>query len=523
MISITVLRKSQFLMKKIYLLTLMLVLSFSHFVNGQEPDFSMYQHTPFYINPGMIGVQEDINIMLNYRNQSVDVGENFTTSSVSAFYPIHIGNHRLAFGASFLSDKASRFVKTNGAMLGIAYSVNFSKGMEISLGMQGGFFQRRLDSDFTTDDQFVNGAFDPNAPSSETLFNLSRSYPTLSSGLYWQWKDDEGRQKAFAGGALFNYIEPNISFVEDGNDGLPSSFKANVGYRIYQGRQLSVMPTARWISNAGNNVINAGSMFRYDFGFGEQAKKQVGFGLWYNSNQAGIVSLEYQQTSFVMAASYDFPLNSTLNTAQNGGVIELAITYRIKRAKRRSKRPLRPIVSKVNDIEKQQEFMPETVDETAVNSENELVDTEDTKAENEVIEEERAKPKAAREAVITPDVPKLSKSDQELLSQTVKFQLESFNLTNESETFLANISTVLKNNDWLNVLLVGHSCDLGPSRFNEALSLKRAGNVQKFLVGKGILSSRLEIKGEGDKLPLDTSGTKAGREKNRRVEFKILD
>ncbi len=510
-------------MKKIYILTLLMVMSFCHFVKGQEPDFSMYQHTPFYINPGMIGVQEDINIMLNYRNQSVDVGENFTTSSVSAFYPIEIGNHRLALGASFLSDKASRFVKTNGAMLGIAYSVNFSKGMEISLGMQGGFFQRRLDSDFTTDDQFVNGAFDPNTPSSEILFNLSKSYPTLSSGLYWQWKDDEGRQKAFAGGALFNYIEPNISFVEDGNDGLPSSFKANVGYRIYQGHQLSVMPTARWISNAGNNIINAGSMFRYDFGFGEQAKKQVGFGLWYNSNQAGIVSLEYQQANFVMAASYDFPLNSTLNTAQNSGVIELAITYRIKRAKRRSKRPSRPIATKVNVVDKQQESMAETVDEASVNSQDEPVDTEEAMSEYEVIEYEKENSKIDEKSVITPDEPKLSKSDQLLLTQTVKFQLESFALTDESELFLTNISTVLKNNNWLNVLLIGHSCDLGPIHFNEALSLKRAGNVQQFLVGKGILSSRMKIKGEGDKKPIDTTGTAAGREKNRRVEFKILD
>lgn len=481
----------------------------------------MYHYTPFLTNPGIIGVQEDVRLMLNYRNQAVDVGENFTTSMLSGYYPINVGNHRMVIAGAFLADKGSEFLKANGGLAGLAYSVNFAKGMELSLGVQGGFFQRRLDGDFTTDDQFINGGFDPNAPSSETQFNRTRGYAILSSGLFWQWKDEEGRPKAFAGSSIFNFTEPNISFVESGDDGLPLSLKGTAGFRVYQGMNFSIMPTARWISQSGNNFVNIGSWFRYDLESTEQGTKQIGLGLWYHSNDAGVVSLEYNQPNLTLAASYDHPVSTEINTAQGRGIFEIAIAFRLKKVEKKKKAgPETQIINSQGPETKAPAVREEEKPEKEEVREEEIKPLEEsTNQPKETIVEEKSEPSQPNQ----PNQPKLSGPDRSVLSETVKFKLNSYDLTDGSKAFLEDVTDVLKRNDWFKVELVGHTCDLGPEKLNSELSLKRADKVRQYLLEKGIANDRLSTKGEDEKKPLDSSPTEEARRKNRRVEFRIVE
>ncbi len=43
-----------------------------------------------------------------------------------------------------------------------------------------------------------------------------------------------------------------------------------------------------------------------------------------------------------------------------------------------------------------------------------------------------------------------------------------------------------------------------------------------YLIGKGIASDRLVAKGYGESVPVASNDTEAGRQENRRTEFKIL-
>jgi OmpA-OmpF porin, OOP family len=68
----------------------------------------------------------------------------------------------------------------------------------------------------------------------------------------------------------------------------------------------------------------------------------------------------------------------------------------------------------------------------------------------------------------------------------------------------------------------GHTDDRGDKQHNVDLSKKRAEAVVAYLVTKGIRADRFTAQGYGPDKPISENKTNQGRQKNRRVEFKIL-
>ena len=68
----------------------------------------------------------------------------------------------------------------------------------------------------------------------------------------------------------------------------------------------------------------------------------------------------------------------------------------------------------------------------------------------------------------------------------------------------------------------GHTDAKGSDSYNQRLSENRAKAVADYLLSKGINEKRIQSKGYGKSLPIDTNDTEEGRANNRRVEFKIV-
>ncbi|MGZ6143822.1 MAG: OmpA family protein, partial [Myxococcales bacterium] len=64
--------------------------------------------------------------------------------------------------------------------------------------------------------------------------------------------------------------------------------------------------------------------------------------------------------------------------------------------------------------------------------------------------------------------------------------------------------------------------DQGRTVTNTALSQARAEAVVGALIKRGVAPGRLQARGFGPSRPLAPNATRAGREKNRRVEFRVL-
>lgn len=487
---------------------------------AQEPNYSLYRYTPFFTNPGQIGTIEDVRLMLNYRNQSLEAGESFNSTSVSAFYPINIKNHRLVIGADFLSDKASQYVNTNGGLIGVAYSIKLNQYSELSLGVQGGFFQRKIGGEFTTDDQFVNGGFDPSLISEDGVLNQTKAYPTLSGGVYYKIKDEFGEDKAFIGASVFNAIEPDISFIEATSDKLPMSLKVLAGYKVYQGERFSVLPNMRWVNQAGNSFFNLGSNFDYALSTNEDGRTALELGAWYNTNEAGIVSVAYKQPRLTIGAGYEMPLGDGLNSARNG-TFELAISFRLKKKSQPYQEPVPAAepVAPVEETEPVAEEPEEPVEEGRIEEQKVLVEEETeeepvekkVEEEEEIVVEETPEPK---KSVLTP-------REKELMEKTVRFNLNSDDLTADSKDFLDKVVEILKEKDDFQIRLTGYTCSLGPESFNESLAQDRAEIVSTYLINNGIDKNRITVDSGGENNPIGDNNTQEGRIKNRRVEFTL--
>jgi outer membrane protein OmpA-like peptidoglycan-associated protein len=68
----------------------------------------------------------------------------------------------------------------------------------------------------------------------------------------------------------------------------------------------------------------------------------------------------------------------------------------------------------------------------------------------------------------------------------------------------------------------GHTDSIGTDSYNQKLSSRRAKTIKDWLVKNYKIDPRkIRFAGRGEAVPLDTNNTDVGRQKNRRVEFKI--
>jgi len=69
----------------------------------------------------------------------------------------------------------------------------------------------------------------------------------------------------------------------------------------------------------------------------------------------------------------------------------------------------------------------------------------------------------------------------------------------------------------------GHTDSQGSKGMNQRLSRARAEAVLDALIGRGVALDRLAARGYGEEQPVASNETEAGRTRNRRIEFKVLD
>lgn len=102
------------------------------------------------------------------------------------------------------------------------------------------------------------------------------------------------------------------------------------------------------------------------------------------------------------------------------------------------------------------------------------------------------------------------------------FKTGEYILDDKSKVELDKLSDFLHKNRTIKIEIAGHTDDIGSDSENIALSQRRAQSVQYYLQQSGIAAERILAKGYGETSPVAPNDSDKNRQKNRRIEWRIL-
>lgn len=121
--------------------------------------------------------------------------------------------------------------------------------------------------------------------------------------------------------------------------------------------------------------------------------------------------------------------------------------------------------------------------------------------------------------------PKIDKETQKVLQtafDNLEFETAKAIIRTKSYPSLNKLAEVLKQKPNWELQLSGYTDNVGNARANLLLSKRRAQAVKDYLIGQGIEEKRLHVLYFGEKDPVASNSTAAGRQQNRRVEMEII-
>lgn len=120
---------------------------------------------------------------------------------------------------------------------------------------------------------------------------------------------------------------------------------------------------------------------------------------------------------------------------------------------------------------------------------------------------------------------KLNDTEKNIVSLAAKntaFIQATSKISDSSMIALTNLANLLLQKTDYKIEIIGHSDNKGKEKNIQQSSEDLANAVKSFLLSKGIKEARIKTKGLGSALPIADNKTAEGRQKNRRVDYKII-
>lgn len=336
-------------MKRIFILLSFAFIGLS--LTAQDVHFSQFYASPLTLNPALTGKFDGMyRVSAIYRDQWRNIQEQksntFMTPSVSVDFSLlkdKLKNSALGVGAVVTYDKVGSF-QTIDAGLNLAYHLGLDKkGLyHLALGFQGMYSNRRLDPDYTFEEELMvtptfvdDGNIDTDA---HHLFGLT-------PGLMFDAKLGKEKKSAiYVGYALNMNLTPKQDiFVSNSNyevNGLPMRHVVHAGAE-FSVKKFLVIPGALYQTTDNTDELNFGLTGGYKLIEAPKKNTTLFLGLWYRTNMGNaftsgsfIPKLGVDFENFRFSAAYDIghgAMASDSRNATNVGQIpqafEIALNY----------------------------------------------------------------------------------------------------------------------------------------------------------------------------------------------------
>ncbi len=133
--------------------------------------------------------------------------------------------------------------------------------------------------------------------------------------------------------------------------------------------------------------------------------------------------------------------------------------------------------------------------------------------------------KQAKEIENTVAGAEVIKADEGIIvkfDQGILFDFNSTALKSTAKTNIAKLVETLNKEPGTEILVLGHTDNVGTLAANQKVSEGRAKSVRDYAVSQGLTASRIKTEGKNYSEPIASNDTDAGRAENRRVEIVIV-
>lgn len=109
-----------------------------------------------------------------------------------------------------------------------------------------------------------------------------------------------------------------------------------------------------------------------------------------------------------------------------------------------------------------------------------------------------------------------------IMPGNITFGTDRSEIRSDFYNVLDSVATVLKEFDQTAIKVSGHTDSTGATTYNQTLSEERANSVSGYLINRSIARGRVQAVGYGERYPIVSNDTEAGRQANRRVELELI-
>lgn len=471
----------------------------------QLPITNQYILNAYALNPAFAGENGNIEAFLGYRASWLGVEGAPKMSHVNLNAAI---GETMGLGLAIQSESAGSFEHIYGN-ISYAYHLKLNDDMYASLGLEAMLYRNQIDNS-----KVLSQGLDPLLANAAALSGTT--YDAGAGAAFWMKNLTFGVAAKRLIGSRISYEGDEQSFFYAPGMHINSFLSysipvGKVGGRA-RSRRASKQPKYR-IEPMAVVHYTGGSVF-YDAVVNAMFKDRVWAGAMYRTD--GSIGLHLGgalQERIIMNYSYEFGMGQKI-ASQSSGTHEITIGFLLKAPKVKRGRSLflldAPVGRSQPTIDPKIEQKLTAVTDS-LKAYVKRTDPRIAKLEEEI--------KFLKQ---TADVKKedtdASKYGAAFVLKNIRFSYNSYRLLPSSYGELNKIYYTMKKNSKWEILITGHTDDLGSKVYNKRLSGKRAKAVADYLVRKGIQKNRIKTEGKGSESPVDRAKTASARAKNRRIE-----
>ncbi|HRO41612.1 MAG TPA: PorP/SprF family type IX secretion system membrane protein [Flavipsychrobacter sp.] len=324
-------------MKKNKLLITAIALSFCTFkATAQDIHFSQFYESTILRNPALTGIfTDDYKVSVQYRNQWSSISKPFVTGQLSFETKIPVNDEsKDFFSAGILAfyDKAGSIdMKTLSVYPSVSFNKSFGNQNNslLSVGFTGGYLQRSFDpSKMTVDNQYQNGAYDPNSATNENITSAKVNYWDVGAGVAFSSGAGEYSEISyFVGVSGYHFSKPRTSFYNNELIRLEMRWNGTAGLTYRLNENWGFMLQGNYTTQGKYQEIIAGGLLNWKKPTERQSEPLFIFylGAFYRVGDAliPVVKMDYMRYSF--GFSYDLNVSGLKAATNMRGGYELSV------------------------------------------------------------------------------------------------------------------------------------------------------------------------------------------------------